>query len=202
MSVLEDLNVSRETLSCLHAFEALVQKWSPKINLVSKSDLSVVWDRHIVDSAQVFRCAPKQGHWLDIGSGGGFPGVVAAILSRGEGNAHQFTLVESDQRKCAFLRTANRELDLGLSVQSERIEDMPPANADIISARALSDLGQLLRFAERHLSATGVALFPKGENWQLEHQNAQNMWSYRCEATKSETNAAAAVLRIQDIARV
>jgi 16S rRNA (guanine527-N7)-methyltransferase len=118
------------------------------------------------------------------------------------GCSHQFTLAESDQRKCAFLRTAARELELNLTIHAERIENLAPMSADILTARALSNLGQLLGFAERHLLSTGVALFPKGETWQKEHDSAQNIWSYRCEAIKSETNAAAAVLRIQDISRV
>lgn len=202
MTALEALNVSRETIDQLRAFEALVEKWSPKINLVSKSELTKLWDRHIIDSVQLFQYAPQTGHWLDIGSGGGFPGVVVAVLSQGLGQDHQFTLIESDQRKCAFLRTAGRTLGLGLTVQSERIEDVPPKNADILTARALANLDTLLGFAERHLADTGIALFPKGETWKKEHESAQDGWSYRCEVIKSETNAAAAVLKIQDIARV
>ena len=196
------LDVSRETISQLRDFEALVQKWSPKINLVSKAELPKLWDRHIVDSAQLFRQAPDAGHWLDIGSGGGFPGVVVAILSQNSGQDHTFTLIESDQRKCVFLRTAARTLGLDLTVMSERIENVRPLNADIITARALSNLGALLGFAERHLAKGGTALFPKGETWEKEHMSAQDVWSYRCEAITSETNAAAAVLKIQDITRV
>jgi len=196
------LNVSRETIDQLRAFEALVQKWSPKINLVSKSSLSHLWERHIIDSAQIFDLAPEKGHWVDLGSGGGFPGIVVALISKGLGRKHQFTLVESDQRKCAFLRTAGRELSLDIDVISERIEKIAPLDADILTARALADLGLLFEFAERHLKADGVALFPKGASWEKEHENAQGRWSYACEPIRSETNTAAAVLKIQDLARV
>ena len=202
MTALDALNVSRETIDQLRSFEVLVQKWSPKINLVSKAELCKLWDRHIVDSAQLYQHAPQTGHWLDIGSGGGFPGVVVAILSQGLGHAHQFTLIESDQRKCAFLRTAGRTLDLNLKVLSERIEDVPSLNATILTARALSNLSTLLGFADHHLAPDGIALLPKGETWKKEHEEAQGVWSYRCEAIKSETNTAAAVLKIQDISRV
>lgn len=202
MTTLEVLNVSRETIDQLRSFEMLVQKWSPKINLVSKAELPKLWDRHIVDSAQLFQHAPSSGRWLDIGSGGGFPGIVVAILSQGLGQDHKFTLIESDQRKCAFLRTVARTLDLNLTIFSERIEHVPPFSADILTARALAGLDQLLGFAELHLGKTGVALFPKGETWKKEHKIAQDVWSYRCEAIKSETNAAAAVLKIQDVTRV
>ena len=202
MNTFEGLNVSRETSDRLEAFVALVEKWTPKINLISKSSVADIRSRHILDSAQVYEHAPKHGHWMDIGSGGGFPGVVVAILSLGEGADHRFTLVESDQRKCAFLRTASRELGLGITVHSERIEALPPQDVDVLSARALADLKTLLTFAHQHLKSEGVAIFPKGETWLKEHEAAQTLWSYRCEPIKSETNAAAAVLKIQEINRV
>lgn len=196
------VNVSRETNEKLEAFVQLVEKWTPKINLISKSSIPEIWDRHIVDSAQLYDMAPCAGHWLDIGSGGGFPGIVVAILSDGDKKAHQFTLIESDQRKCAFLRTAARELLLDVKVLSQRIEEVPPIGAGIITARALADLSTLLSFAERHLDPDGTALFSKGETWKKEHDKALEMWSYRHEAIMSTTNTAAAVLKIQDIARV
>lgn len=196
------IDVSRETFDKLEDFVELVKKWTPKINLISKSSIPDLWDRHILDSAQLYGIAPAQGHWVDIGSGGGFPGVVVAILSSGESSDHKFTLIESDQRKCAFLRTASRELDLNITVMSKRIEEIPSLDANILSARALADLPTLLSFAERHLNRSGVAIFPKGETWQKEEEIASKMWSYQHEVIKSNTNAAAAVLRIQDIVRV
>lgn len=197
-----DLNVSRETLDKLTAFVALVEKWTVKINLISKSSIPHIWDRHIIDSAQLFELAPKQGHWVDIGSGGGFPGVVLAILASERPDPIKFTLVESDQRKCAFLRTASRELDLGINVKSERIEETAPLEADILTARALADLSVLLEFADRHLSTDGVALFPKGAQWKKEDEEAQKLWSYDCEPVKSKTSADAAILSIKEITRV
>ena len=202
MSDLPGMDVSRETIEKLHAFCRLVEKWTQRINLISKASVADIWHRHILDSAQLYALAPKVGHWVDLGSGGGFPGIVAAILSDGDGKTHEFTLVESDQRKCAFLRTAARELCLDVTVLSKRIEDIAPIDASVLSARALADLGTLLTFAEQHLSTNGVALFPKGETWSLEHDKAQKTWSYRYEVVKSTTNGAAAVLKIQDIARV
>lgn len=202
MNTANDLNVSRETLERLQTYSALVEKWTAKINLISKSSASEIWSRHIIDSAQIYRLAPDSGHWVDLGSGGGFPGIVCAILSKGEGDPHRFTLVESDQRKCAFLRTAIRELSLNATVICDRIEKVEPLKADTLSARALADLSKLLEFSERHLAPTGVALFPKGETWQKEHDDARLQWSYDVEIIKSETNDAAAVLKIKDIIRV
>lgn len=196
-----DLNVSRETFERLEAFVALVEKWTAKINLISKQSVHGIWDRHIADSAQIYDLAPKEGHWVDLGSGGGFPAIVSAILSHGDQAQHQFTLVESDQRKAVFLRTAIRELELVATVKTVRIEKLASVNADILSARALADLGKLIEFAELHLSENGVALFPKGGQWEKEHEQAQLMWSYSCEPITSKTNPEAAILKIKDIVR-
>lgn len=202
MTSVGGVDVSRETMEKLEAFVLLVQKWTPKINLISMASLPHIWDRHIVDSAQIYKHSPDNGVWLDIGSGGGFPGVVVSILSQGAGRDHEFTFIESDQRKCAFLRTAARELSLDYTTISKRIEAVAPMTADILSARALTDLDGLLDFAQLHLKPSGVALFPKGESWKKEHEKAQERWSYHEEIITSVTNPAAAVLKIKDIQRV
>ena len=201
MTIKYDLNVSRETFSKLEAFADLVRKWNPKINLVSKNSLDDLWQRHILDSVQVFELAEGEGHWVDLGSGGGFPGIVVAILNQ-EAQTFQVTMVESDQRKCAFLRTAIRELGLTALVKTERIEQLDGLKADILSARALADLTQLLDFTDIHLNPDGTALFPKGQNWQSEDSDAKKVWTYALEAIESKTNPAAAILKIKDIARV
>ncbi|MCX7558250.1 16S rRNA (guanine(527)-N(7))-methyltransferase RsmG [Sulfitobacter sp. F26204] len=198
----DGLNVSRETLQELEAFAMLVEKWTAKINLVSKQSLADLWDRHILDSAQLFELAPQAGHWVDLGSGGGFPAIVVALLSKGAGADQQFTLVESDQRKATFLRTAIRELGLRATVISERIEKVEPLAADVLTARALAGLSTLCDFADRHLDPEGVALFLKGGQWQQEDKSAREMWSYSCEAVKSKSHPDAAILKIKDIARV
>ena len=202
MNVRSLSNVSRETIERLEVFESLLQKWTRKINLVSTGDMDSIWDRHIVDSIQVYNVSPEKGTWLDIGSGGGFPGVVAAILSRERQPSRIFTLVDSDQRKCAFLRTAARELDLNVKVSSERIEEMTPFEADVLTARALGDLNMLLHFAEKHLAAGGTAIFPKGVRWKQEHQAAQENWTYSLDVIDSETNPDATILKIKEPKRV
>ncbi|WP_370399638.1 16S rRNA (guanine(527)-N(7))-methyltransferase RsmG [Sulfitobacter sp. JB4-11] len=199
---LPDLDVSRETLARLQVFADLVEKWTQKINLVSKASVSDLWSRHILDSAQIFDLAPPCRSWVDLGSGGGFPAIVIAIIATEKRPDITVTLVESDQRKCAFLRSALREMSLSGTVISERIEDLAPLQAEVLSARALADLTTLLSFAEHHLAAKGTCIFPKGENWRKEHDAAQQQWSYSCEAITSNTNPAAAVLKIEDIKRV
>lgn len=195
-------DVSRETFERLEAYVALIEKWNPKINLVSKSSLPEIWDRHIWDSAQIFDIAVEGSVWADFGSGGGLPGIVLAIFAKELRPDMQFYLVESDQRKCAFLRNAVREIGLNVKVHAERIEVLDPIGASVISARALTDLNGLLEFVERHSAKNGVAILPKGETWEKEILQAQENWSFEYEEITSKTNNDAAILKIKDFARV
>ncbi len=196
-------DVPRETLERLHVFENLVIKWTPKINLVSRESAKILWGRHILDSVQMFRAAPSNfASWADIGSGGGFPGIVVAILAGDLPRAPKITLVESDARKCAFLRTALRETGSFAEVINDRIELAEPLDADILSARALADLTTLISFAERHLSPSGTALFAKGARWQEEVAAAKSKWHFDYDVAKSELEADAAILRITGVSRV
>lgn len=197
----DGLDVSRETFERLSAFHDLVQKWSPKINLVSKSDLADLWIRHIWDSAQVDLIEFQAKNWIDIGSGGGFPAVVLAILAKDRDPQRQITMIESDQRKAAFLRTAIRELSLNARVLVQRVESAEPQCADVVSARALAELSQLLAFSERHLKADGTAVFMKGAQWEKEVEKASESWSFSLKSHKSKTNPSAAILEIKDIKR-
>jgi len=194
--------VSRETSDKLAQFAQLVEKWTAKINLISKPSIPHIWDRHIRDSVQLYQHAPIGNHWVDLGSGGGFPAIVLALMSQQDGRQTKFTLVESDQRKCVFLRTAIRELGLDTSVINDRIEKIAPLNADILSARALANLKMLVGFANVHLAEDGVALFPKGSNWEAEDVDARKVWQYTCDPIPSETDPSAAVLRIKEISHV
>jgi len=184
----------------LERFATLVKKWTKKINLISVGSADAMWTRHILDSAQIYHVAPK-GDWLDLGSGGGFPGIVASIIAKHKGDTRKFTLVDSDQRKCVFLRAASRELDLHATVISGRIESLPAINSPVLSARALADLTALIGYAELHLNPKGVALFMKGKNWLAEHKDAQLVWSYDLEEITSKTDPSAIILKIKDIRR-
>ncbi|CUH51471.1 16S rRNA (guanine(527)-N(7))-methyltransferase RsmG [Shimia marina] len=202
-TVKSQLNVSRETLDRLETLADLLQKWNPRINLVSKSTLKDLWTRHILDSVQVLKSAPANAdHWVDIGSGGGFPGLVIALMQQEPEAPKKVTLIESDQRKCAFLRTVLRETGVQATVISERIEKATPQNADVLSARALADLSLLFDFAERHLKASGQAVFPKGARWEKEVETAQKSWSFECQVVKSITDPEAVILKVGEIKRV
>ncbi len=194
-------DVSRETFDRLDTYVELVKRWNPKINLVSRSSLEDIWDRHILDSVQVYRCATTAETWVDIGAGGGFPGMVCAIMALEESPNTRFQFVESDQRKSAFLRNVARECGVTCQVISKRIESVEPLEADILSARALADLRTLLSFCDRHLSENGTALLPKGANWKKELSEAQEEWKFDVEPITSLTEPQAVILKIKGVSR-
>jgi 16S rRNA (guanine527-N7)-methyltransferase len=197
------LDVSRETLDRLQIYVDLLQKWNPRINLVARSTLNAVWERHIIDSLQVFRLLTQPvDHWVDLGSGGGFPGLVVAICAAETGNPARVTLVESDQRKATFLRTVLRETAVKATVIAARIEQTAPLSANILSARALADLPVLLGLAERHLAPDAVCLLHKGKNWQTELHSAREAWNFSYDTHPSSTDSEAVILQIEGLSRV
>ena len=199
----EVFDVSRETMDRLQAYAALLIKWNPKINLVAKSTISDLWHRHMADSAQLWELVPKGAKtWVDIGSGAGFPGLVIAAIAAEKAPDLIVTLVESDRRKSVFLQSAAREMEIKVKVITKRIEHLKPQNADILSARALSSLPQLLEFAEKHRNTSGVCLFPKGARVDSELTEASSCWHMAYETFPSMTDPDAVILRIGEFKRV
>lgn len=185
--------VSRET-SLLSQYAALLRKWNPAINLIAPSTLSDIEGRHIADSAQLANLAQgTAGDWADLGSGGGLPGLVIAIQCP----TKQVTLVESDGRKCSFLRTSVRELGLdNVRICNSRIEAADRLNVASVSARALAPLPLLLSYASRHLAPAGTAWLMKGRNWRSEIDEAATDWRFDYVAHPSKTDPDAAILEI------
>lgn len=197
------VSVSRETFQALQNFEALVRRWNPAINLVSKSTLPQLWERHIADSAQIFSLCPADARvWVDLGAGGGFPGLVVAIIAQ-EGLPNlRVTLVESDLRKATFLRQAAKALDLAVTVRAERIEALEPMHADVLSARALAALPALIGYGALHLKPDGIGIFPKGARHQEELAQARKDWAFDVDSQPSLSDGEAAILVIRNIHRV
>ncbi len=189
-------DVSRET-EALATYAKLLRKWNPAINLVSPATLDTLETRHIEDSRTlVAHSLSTTGNWVDLGSGGGLPGVVVAILRPDLA----VTMVESDQRKGSFLRTAIRELGLtNASVVTARIEQIPGLNAANVSARALAPLPQLMAYVVQHLDVGGKAWLMKGRNWQNEVADARRDWNFDLKIHASATDPDAAVLEITGI---
>ena len=160
---MDRLELNDDQRKRLRIFEALLKKWSKIKNLVAASTLDQVWERHILDSVQVQKCVPDARIWLDIGSGAGFPGLVTAILLAEHPNS-LVHLVESDNRKCAFLRDVSRETGIKTLVHPRRIEAVLPtlSGVDAVSARALAPLPQLVDWCHGLLLSGTIGVFPKG----------------------------------------
>jgi 16S rRNA (guanine527-N7)-methyltransferase len=190
------LDVSRETEERLAVYVALLRRWQTVKNLVGPGTLDVVWTRHIADSAQLKALAPEARTWVDIGSGAGFPGLVVAILLREYSDA-RVHLVESNQRKCAFLREVARETGAPATVHAGRIEEVLPSfsGVDVLSARALAALPQLLLWGKRLIDAGTTALFLKGEEFAAESASVAG-YGYTIEAVPSRTHAVGRILRV------
>ena len=159
------LNVSRETEEKLEIYVTLLEKWQQSINLVSSKTLPYVWQRHILDCAQLTAHLPvRSGRIMDIGSGAGLPGLILAILTECE--VH---LVESDTKKVAFMRTALAKVDVNATIHHARIEELPFLNIDIITARALAPLSKLIQLTQiqDHPGLSYLFLKGKGVNEEL-----------------------------------
>ena len=198
-----DFDVSRETFGRLTIYADLLAKWNPKINLVSRASLDELWTRHIADSAQVWALSSSNPEiWADLGSGGGFPGLVIGILAADASPTTKVNLIESDIRKCAFLNTVARECGIKVAVHAERIELATLSQVDVISARALAPLRELLAFAEKLRRPEGICLFPKGETVHKEIADASRSWSFEYRLHPSRTDPRAAIVEIGAFARV
>lgn len=178
-------SVSRETGQRLQAYVALVRKWQPAENLISPKTLPEIWHRHVADSAQLVSLFPDTRRWLDFGTGAGFPGVVIAILG---GDGTHVDLVESNTRKCAFLRTVIRDTGAPATVHEGRVESVLAgwdAPADRVTARAVASLTTLFTLAAPLMTRGVPAAFPKGEDYRAEIAEAGRTWDFDLVERKS-----------------
>ncbi|MCH4092435.1 16S rRNA (guanine(527)-N(7))-methyltransferase RsmG [Acetobacter sp.] len=188
--------VSRETLERLTCFADLLVRWTAKINLISPGDIPHLWERHILDSLQLVPLIERGIRVTDLGSGGGFPGLILAIAADAD-----VTLVESDRRKAAFLREASRATGCRTTVINQRIETTNVAPAPVVTARALANLSQLLNWTEKLVADKGYALFLKGQQAADELTNAERDWHMTVTHIPSRTPGGT-ILKISDIRRV
>ena len=208
----ETYDVSRETLTKLMAYQALLGKWQKSVNLVGPNTLAHFWQRHAADSAQIMRYAPSTSTtpntakaWLDLGSGGGLPGLVLAIMLAEKNPGAHMHFIESDRKKAGFLRAVIADTGLTATVHHARIEAVaaakPPALAaiDVITARALAPLPDLLGLLAPFCNSSTVALVHKGRNWQEELTASEQYWKLNVTAQLSDTDAAARILEISAV---
>jgi 16S rRNA (guanine527-N7)-methyltransferase len=200
IDVLAPFSVSRETLDRLDILVRELKRWQTIKNLVGPGTLDEVWTRHVADSLQLLAHVPEGGlTWVDIGSGAGFPGLVIAI---GAPAGSQIHLVESNSRKCAFLRHAARLTEAPATVHEARLEQVMPTfsgRAQVVTARALAPLRQLLAWCEPLLKTGAIGLFPKGRDALSELTEARRSWKFTEEILPSRTDPDARILRITDL---
>ena len=201
-------DVSRETVVRLDRFVALLLTWQHRTNLISPSTVSSLWTRHVADSLQLLQLAPMSPHmkpavWLDLGSGGGFPGIViACALAEFPGACVH--MVESNLKKAAFLREAVRESNAPGIVHAARIETLAPAlgtAADYVTARALAPLSDLLTMVAPFLKKGAKALLPKGQDLDIELTMATKHWNIGSEIVPSKTSKSGRILIVQELSK-
>lgn len=192
------LRVSRETAERLDAYIAMVLRWNRTINLVSRRDESDIYQRHLRDSLNLLpHLPPHFRSAVDLGSGGGFPGLVLAIAT-----GKPFSLVEADHRKAAFLREAARTTAAPVTVHATRAEELCIAPVDLITARALAPLSTLIDWATPLLAPGGQCVFPKGRTAEEELTAARQQWHMRVEQWPSPLDPHARIFRLSEISRV
>jgi len=198
-SAIEKFKISRETVDLLEYYVELLTKWNKSINLVSSNSLKDCWKRHIEDSLQLWRFVHKDyTKWVDFGSGAGFPGLVIALLALEKLPSLSVKLIESDKRKCVFLGEASRVLGVKVEIFPLRIENVPSQNADVVSARALCSLKELLFFSKIHRKKNGISLFFKGKNLSQEIKNAIKIHKFDHTIFPSLTDKESYILRVEN----
>jgi 16S rRNA (guanine527-N7)-methyltransferase len=196
-----EFDVSRETSCKLDRYAELLREWQERMNLVGPSTLDHVWDRHFRDSAQLASLAPTLGHppvWLDIGAGGGFPGLVLALL--GAGTIH---LVESIAKKCRFLAAVADELELGDAavIHNKRVEQLERFRADVITARACADLAQLFDWGLPFAASSTIWLLPKGASVDEEITAARKRFLFDAELVPSRSDTRGRIVVAERVRR-
>ncbi len=193
-------SVSRETFDRLVAFEEMFQKWNRSINLVAPSTLGQVWERHILDSAQLARIEPQATRWVDLGSGGGFPGLVMAFLLA-ERDGASIDLVESNRKKASFLQSVVGQFNLPARVVARRIDDSHAlvAAPQIVTARALASLSTLLDLSAPWLTTGTRGLFHKGRDYRAEVEESAHRWSFDLVEHPSMTDPHGVILELSGL---
>jgi 16S rRNA (guanine527-N7)-methyltransferase len=186
--------------SRLDIYAELLRKWQAKINLVGPSTLPELWVRHFDDSLQLLPMAGTWTHWVDLGSGGGFPGLVIAIASEGQGRTVH--LVESDKRKSAFLREVSRETQTKVEIHVGRIETVLPqlvsrVGVDVVSARALAPLCDLIEYARPAIEKGAIGLFLKGKALPSELTEVGSSASLNLTLVDSRTDSNAKIVVVR-----
>jgi 16S rRNA (guanine527-N7)-methyltransferase len=192
------LDVSRETLERLEIYVELLLKWQCAINLIGPRTVADVWGRHVLDCGQLMRYIPKdRSPVVDIGSGAGLPGLILAIMG-----VPDVKLVESDSRKCTFLREAARITKTPVEIVESRIEHLKNIAAGVVTARALAPLTMLTELSQSVTKRNTIYLFLKGKDLKNELTDLKKNWKMNWEVHPSVTNPDGSILKMESVARV
>ena len=198
-------NVSRETIQRLEIYQKLLEKWQPKINLVSSKTMQDIWTRHFADSMQIKTFTPNIQTYADLGTGAGFPGLVTAICLMNNNDKSAVHLFESNGKKCAFLREVIRETGCLAKVHDGRIEDniklILNEKVEVVTARALASLNLLLFYTEELLKTGTRALFLKGQEVVSEIEAASLNWIFSYTLHQSQVDPSGSIVEISNLRR-
>ncbi len=201
-NILEVYNVSRETINELKKYEALVVEWNNKFNLISKSSVQYIWERHILDSLQLCQFIKNTDKIMyDFGSGAGFPAIVLSIVGKQLFPKLKIFLVESITKKALFLNTVKNELNLNIEVINDRIENIKAKNIDLISSRAMASLDRLIDYSKPFCNKNTRLIFPKGSKYKEEIDLSLKKWKFDFDVIQSKTDETGKILYIRNIRR-
>jgi len=195
--------VPPETEARLAVYVELLGRWRKITNLISEASFAEVWTRHIADSAQLLSLAPQARRWVDMGSGAGFPGMVIAIQLAGVAGARVHCL-ESDRRKCAFLREVARATGAPAEIHPVRIESIDPeslAPVDAVTARAFAPLPRLIEFAKVWIAKGAVGVFPRGRSAEAQLETIPAAQDLAIDILASKLDPEAAILRVRSASK-
>lgn len=191
--------VSDTQMADLTRFQDLLAEWNAVMNLVGPLTIATYWTRHALDSSQLLALAPDARVWADLGAGAGLPGVVLAILLKGQGGA-KIHLVESMTKRCRFLEVAAKALDLPVEIHNVRAEELK-LKVDVVTARACAPMIKLLGFAEPYLHRGATGLFLKGQDVATELAEARKAWAFASELLPSQSDPRGRIVQVKRLSR-
>ena len=189
-------HVSRETWGKVDAFIALLGQWNQSLRLIGPKEWSHIWSRHVLDCAALLKHIDQDMHVADFGSGGGFPGIILSLLG-----VRHVSMTESSHKKAAFLRKASLLSDGLITIHTQRIEVLPEFDADVITARALAPLPELLTLLEKFIVRADFALFFKGQNVVEEVNSATRYWNMDVRIDENQLNPGSSIVRINHLSK-
>lgn len=200
---MEKYSVSRETFDSLKAYQSLLIEWQKKFNLVSNNSLEEAWERHFIDSVQLWKFIPETARsLLDFGSGAGFPGMVLAVIAKEKTPYLKVGLIESIAKKTMYLKTVAAELCVDVEIFNDRIENIPVQKVDVITSRAMTSLNGLLDYAHRFCKPETICIFPKGKKYAEELAEAHRHWKFKCRIEPSEVSEEGRILIVSNLSKI